>query len=45
MSILSLSQESLTNALELRSNRNVDIVEKLDPEVALKVMIVVLMFG
>lgn len=27
----------LDSALELRSNRNVDIVEKLDPEVALKV--------
>ncbi len=38
MSILSISQETLTNALELRRNRNVDIVEKLDPEVALKVM-------
>lgn len=38
MSILSLSQETLTNALEFRRNRNVDIVEKLDPEVALKVM-------
>jgi cell division protein FtsI/penicillin-binding protein 2 len=38
MSILSISQGTLTNALELRRNRNVDIVEKLDPEVALKVM-------
>lgn len=38
MSILSISQETLTSALELRRNRNVDIVEKLDPEVALKVM-------
>jgi len=38
MAILSISQETLTDALELRSNRNVDIVEKLDPEVALKVM-------
>lgn len=38
MNILSISQETLTDALELRSNRNVDIVEKLDPETALKVL-------
>lgn len=38
LTILSISQETLTEALDLRQNRNVDIVEKLDPEVALKVI-------
>ena len=36
--MLSITAETLDDALELRRNRNVDIVEKLDPEVALKVM-------
>jgi|GEM_PF-3130331 len=38
MNILSLSSEKLTDVLELRLNRNVDIIEKLDPEVALQVL-------
>jgi trimethylamine:corrinoid methyltransferase-like protein len=38
MSTLSISSKALTSALELRPNRNVDIVEKLDPEVALQVL-------
>lgn len=37
ITILSLNPNDLNDALELRSNRNVDIVEKLDPEVALHV--------
>lgn len=38
LSMLSITPEILDDTLELRRNRNVDIVEKLDPEVALKVM-------
>ncbi len=38
LSMLSITPEILDDSLELRRNRNVDIVEKLDPEVALKVM-------
>ncbi|MCB9806897.1 hypothetical protein H6768_03310 [Candidatus Peribacteria bacterium] len=37
LNLLSLSPDVLNDALELRNNRNVDIVEKLDPEVALQV--------
>jgi len=36
--LLSLSPNFLEDALTLRPNRNVDIVEKLDPETALKVI-------
>lgn len=36
--LLWITPAFLDDALELRKNRNVDIVEKLDPEVALKVM-------
>lgn len=36
--LLLITPELLDDALKLRSNRNVDIVEKLDPEVALKVI-------
>ncbi len=36
--LLGITPAFLDDALELRKNRNVDIVEKLDPEVALKVM-------
>lgn len=36
--LLGITPAFLDDALELRKNRNVDIVEKLDPEIALKVM-------
>lgn len=36
--LLGITPDFLDDALVLRKNRNVDIVEKLDPEVALKVM-------
>ncbi len=38
MQLLWITPDTLDDALELRKNRNVDIVEKLAPEVALKVM-------
>lgn len=38
LTLLHMSPETLEDALELRRNRNVDIVEKLEPEVSLKIL-------
>ncbi len=35
--VLNITPTALNDALELRKNRNVDIVEKLDPELSLKI--------
>jgi stage V sporulation protein D (sporulation-specific penicillin-binding protein) len=37
ITLLGITPDALNDALELRKNRNVDIVEKLDPEIALKI--------